>query len=136
MTPDFYFHEPPDPGTNFWPAVLVKERRPLFTLEWLLGIYAEAIDTFERRCVADDRDPMPIAVHSAAMHFKDLPADLRPQSPNTFTLIARCGQCAGTGKPTGAEIESTCPVCKGNGMLVVFFKSLGELQAHAVKAAL
>jgi len=39
--------------------LLVKERRPLFTLKWLLRIYLEAIDTFERRCVAEESDPMP-----------------------------------------------------------------------------
>jgi hypothetical protein len=39
--------------------LLVKERRPLFTLKWLLDIYGEAIDTFERFCVTENRDPMP-----------------------------------------------------------------------------
>jgi len=34
-------------------------RRPVFSLRWLLAIYQEAIDSFERQCVEQRRDPMP-----------------------------------------------------------------------------
>jgi hypothetical protein len=39
--------------------LVAAQRRPLFTVQWLLGIYGSCIDCFERRCVDEHRNPMP-----------------------------------------------------------------------------
>jgi hypothetical protein len=31
--------------------------RPIFSTEWLFGVYEQAIDSFEKQCRADRKDP-------------------------------------------------------------------------------
>lgn len=35
----------------------ISMRRPVFSMEWLFGIYEQAVDSFEKQCRADRKDP-------------------------------------------------------------------------------